>query len=107
MNNPDTPSGHQNGRRFGRHAAIRARSRILEYFLPRPNEVALKKDEAAFDRAKADWLKHARIAITEVEELDYAEFLSLRDNFKGRKSTECPHCGQTYSEVAAGETCVG
>lgn len=85
-----------------RFAAIRARSRILAYFLPHPHEIANGNQPIAFDRAKAEWLKHASIAIYEVETMSYADFVALRDNFKARKPTECLECGQEFQKANRG-----
>ena len=86
---------------MGRDEAVRAKARIESYYLPRPEEVALGKKTEPFERAKSEWLKHARIAIEETEQMTIEDFQSVQSHFKARKPTECGECGQEYAQKAA------
>lgn len=76
------------------YTALRARSRILSYYSKTPHEAALGKEEEPFERAKAEWIKHTKAAIAEVEEMQLADFLATRQTMLARKQTECPECGK-------------
>ena len=79
-----------------RYAAINARARILSYYLPTPHEEALDKKQEPFERAKAEWIKHAQVALEEVQAMSFAEWQATNGNFKSRKPDECFECGQQY-----------
>lgn len=87
-----------------RYAAVNARARILSYYLPAPHEVALKNEREPFERAKAEWLKHAQAAIAEVEAMAFEEWQTMRETFKARKPDECSECGQQYRHLTANAT---
>lgn len=84
-----------------RYKAVNARARILSYYSPEPQEVALKKDREPFERAKAEWLKNARMALEETEVMTFEEWQATREIFKARKPDECFECGQQYRNEAA------
>ncbi|WP_131655433.1 hypothetical protein [Methylocucumis oryzae] len=79
-----------------RYAAIRARNRIMSYYMPRPHEEALGNEQDPFERAKTEWLKHARQAIEDVEQFTFDDFLKIKAEHKARKPDECFECGQKY-----------
>lgn len=86
-----------------RYKAINARARILAYYSPEPHEVALKKEREPFERAKAEWLKNAREAISETEAMTFEEWKVTKEIFKARKPDECFECGQQYRHSTANE----
>jgi len=85
---------------MGRDEAVRAKGRIQSYYIPRPDEVALGKKAEPFERAKSEWLKHARKAIEETEQMTLEDFQAAQNHFKMRKPTECGECGQEYAQKA-------
>lgn len=85
-----------------RYAAINARARILSYYLPRPHEEILKNEREPFERAKDEWLQHARRAIDEVAAMTFEQWKATREDFKSRKPDECFECGQQYRHSTAG-----
>lgn len=78
------------------YAAINARACILSYYSPKPCESALGKRIEPFERAKSEWLKAARLAISQVEEMTFGDWDGLSATFKARKPDECFECGQRY-----------
>ena len=62
---------------------LNARERILSYYFPYPHELNLGIEDAPFQRAKKEWLEHARQAISEVEQMTLEDFKSK----KNQKST--------------------
>ena len=85
---------------MNRYSALRARSRILSYYDRSSYEFHSKNEIDPFDRAKAEWLKHAKNAILEVEEMTLVKFNSTREYQKSRKPNECEYCGRDSTEMA-------
>lgn len=77
-----------------RYAAIRAMGRVKSYYFPRPHESALSKEREPFERAKEEWLKHARAAINEVETFTFEDFLKVGISHIARRPDQCGECGQ-------------
>lgn len=66
--------------RFRKENAAR---KIDDYYLPRPEEASLGKQEHAFIRAKEEVLMHLKNQATDIESLIYEDFRAIRaSNFK-------------------------
>lgn len=60
-----------------------AAKKIDDYYLPRPEELSLGKQEIAFSRAKEEVLMHLKNQVTDIEALIYDDFRAMRaSNFK-------------------------
>lgn len=51
-----------------------ASRKVGEYYSPKPHELALKKQEEPFQRAKSEVISYMRRAIDNVEKLTFEEF---------------------------------
>ncbi|AIE64547.1 hypothetical protein ACVNAN_001679 [Enterobacter hormaechei] len=57
--------------------------KIDGYYLPRPEESSLGKQETAFNRAKEEALMHLKNQVMDIEALTYDDFRAMRaSNFK-------------------------
>ena len=78
---------------MNRYSALAAKARILSYYNRAPDEAALGKELEPFERAKAEWLKHARVAIAEVEAMGFDDWRATRQTLAARRPNECFECG--------------
>lgn len=57
--------------------------KIDGYYLPRPEEPLLGKQEIAFNRAKEEAITHLKSQLMDIEALTYEDFIAMRaSNFK-------------------------
>lgn len=63
---------------MNRYELQKAKDKIMSYYLPRPHEEANGDKKTPFERAKAEWLKHAKQQIDNVEAFSFDDFLRTR-----------------------------
>lgn len=61
--------------RFSKSNAIAC---IKSYYLPRPHEECLGKQQVAFDRAKHETLENLRKKISDIEEITFSDFINRK-----------------------------
>lgn len=57
-----------------------AARQIDSYYLPRPEESSLGKQDIAFSRAKEEVLMHLKNQVADIESLIYEDFRAMRAN---------------------------
>ncbi len=71
------------GKSMDRFKKANAAIKIDGYYLPRPEESSLGKQETAFNRAKEEALTHLKNQVMDIEDLTYEDFRAMRaSNFK-------------------------